>query len=134
MGNRIDFANYIFKNEKTIQSGTWVCYSLRRYKQKGYYDSLKDINENVNLVQLMDLLRNVNHAISVVGYWILDSNYKKALVLNRASLGIICAPSVGEEQAVKFETLFAAIIYIRSDAQLKKDVSHNTIISNSFAK
>ena len=43
-----------------------------------------------------DSLGNVNYAISVVGYWIFDSNYEKALVLNRASLDMICAPSVGE--------------------------------------
>ena len=46
----------------------------------------------------MDSLDNVNHSISVVGYCIFDSNYEKALVLNRESLDIICAPSVNEEQ------------------------------------
>ena len=87
----------------------------------GYYDILTDISEHIILVQLMNYLGNVNRAISVVGYWIFDSNYKKALVLNMASLDMICAPSVGEEQADKFKTLFAAVTYIHSDAQLKKD-------------
>ena len=50
----------------------------------------------------MDYLGNVNHAISVVGYWIFNSKYKKALVLNMESLDMSCAPSVGEEQADKF--------------------------------
>ena len=45
-------------------------YSLRKYKNKGSYDILTDISENVTLVQLMDSLGNVNHAISVVGYWV----------------------------------------------------------------
>ena len=81
-------------------------YSLSKYKQKGYYDILKNIGENFILVQLMDSLGNVNNTISVVGWWIFDSNYKKTLVLNRASLEIICAPSDGEEQATKFETVF----------------------------
>ena len=49
----------------------------------GSYDILTDISEHVTLVQLMDYLGNVNHAISVVGYWIFDSNYEKSLVLNR---------------------------------------------------
>ena len=62
----------------------------------GSYDILTDISEHVTLVQLMDYLGNVNHAISVVGYWIFDSNYKKALVLNRESLHMICARYVGE--------------------------------------
>ena len=71
-------------------------YSLRKYKKKGSYDILTDISKNVILVQLMYYLGNVNHAISVVGYWMIDSNDKKALVLNRESLDMICAPSVDE--------------------------------------
>ena len=96
MGNRVDFANAILKKEKRIQSKPRVYYSLRKYNQKGYYDIMTDIIENGTLVQLMDSLVNVNHAISVVGYWIFDSNHNKALVLNRASSDMICAPSVGE--------------------------------------
>ena len=49
----------------------------------GSYDIWTYISEHVNLVQLLDYLGNTNHAISVVGYWIFDSNYEKALVLNR---------------------------------------------------
>ena len=74
-----------------------VHYSLVKYNKKGSYDIMKYISEHVTLVQLMDYLGNVNHAISVVGYWIFDSNYKKSLVLNRESLDMICAPSVDEE-------------------------------------
>ena len=62
------------------------------------YKILEDISENFTLVQLMDSLGNVNHAISVVGNWIFESNYEKALVLNRSSLDMIFTPSVGEEQ------------------------------------
>ena len=62
----------------------------------------------------------MNHAISVVEYWILDSNHEKALFLNRESLDMIFAPSIGEEQAAKFETVFTAVRYIRYVAQLKK--------------
>ena len=60
--------------------------------------------------------------LSVVGYWIFDSNYEKALVLNRSLLDTICAPFVGEEQAAKFESLFTAVGYIYSPAQLKKRI------------
>ena len=84
------------------------------------YKILEDISENVTLVKLTDSLGNVNHAISVVGNWIFDSNYEKALVLNRASLDMICAPYVGEEQAAIFGSLFTAVRYIYSKAQLKK--------------
>ena len=34
---------------------------------------------------------------------------------------MIFAPSVGEEQAAKFELVFTAVGYIRSTAQLKKE-------------
>ena len=51
----------------------------------------------------------MNHAISVVGYWIFESNYKISLVLNREFLDMICASSVGEEQVAEFETVFTAV-------------------------
>ena len=44
----------------------------------------------------MDYSGNANHAISVVGSWIFDSSYERALVLSKASLDMICVPSVGE--------------------------------------
>ena len=120
MGNRIDVANAILKNEKILKGEPIVYYILRKYKKKGYSDIRKDISEHVTLVQLMDSLGNVNHAISVVGYCIFDSNYKKALVLNRESLDRICDPSFREELAAKFETVFSAVRYICFDAKLKK--------------
>ena len=57
----------------------------------------------------MYYLGNLNRAISVVGYWIFDSHYKKALVLNRELLDMICASSVGEEQVADFGTVFTAV-------------------------
>ena len=87
----------------------------------GSYDILTDISEHVTLVHLMDYLGNVHDAISVFGYRIFDSNYKKTLVLNRESLDMICAPSVGKEEVAEFETVFTAVIYIFSDACLKKE-------------
>ena len=95
-------------------------YNLIKYKKKGEYKFLEYISENVNLVKLMDSLGNVNHAISVVGNWILDSNYEKALVLNRASLDMIFAPYVDEEQYSKFESVFTAVRYIFNGAQFKE--------------
>ena len=41
----------------------------------GSYDILTDISEYVTLVQLMDYSGSINHGISVVGYWIIDSTY-----------------------------------------------------------
>ena len=98
--------------ERGKKGETRVHYSLIKYNQKGTYKILKDISENVTLVHFMDSLRNVNHAISAVGYWIFYSNYEKSLFLNRELLDMICAPSVDEEQAAIFETLFTAVRYI----------------------
>ena len=71
-------------------------YSLKKYNNMGSYDIMIDISEHITLVHLMGSLVNVNNAISVVGYWIFESNYEKTLVLNRESLDIICAPYVCE--------------------------------------
>ena len=57
----------------------------------------------------MDSLGNVNHDISVIGYWIFDSNYKRSLVLNRESLDMISSPSVLEEQVAKSERVFNGV-------------------------
>ena len=77
MGNHIDFANDILKNEKTIKGEPRVYYSLSRYKKMGSYNIMTDISEYVTLVKFIDSLDNVNNAISVVGCWIFDLNYKK---------------------------------------------------------
>ena len=97
---------------KKIKGKHKAYYSLRKYKKKVSYDILTDISENFTLVHLMNSLGNVNRAISVLGYWIFYSNYKRALVLNIESLDMICAPSIGKEQVAEFETLFTAVIYI----------------------
>ena len=70
---------------------------------------MNDTSEFVILIQLIYYIGNVNQDISVVGYWIFDPNYEKALVLNIKSLDIICAPYVGEEYVAKFETVFYAV-------------------------
>ena len=80
----------------------------------GSFDILLDRSELVTLVQLMDYLGSGNHNISVVGYWIFDSNYEKEPVLNRESLGMIFALSVGEERVAEFKNVFTAVIYILS--------------------
>ena len=120
VGNCIDFANDIMLNNKINKGETRVHYQLIKNKKMGDYKILEDISENVTLVQLMDSLRNVNHAISVVGSWIFDSNYEVELLLNMESLEIIFAPSVGEEQNAIFEKKHYAVRYIFNEAKFKK--------------
>ena len=120
VGNQFDFVNDILKNKKINKGEPKVYYNLMKYNKMREHKILWDIGANVTLVQLMDSLGNVNHAISVFGNWIFDSNYEKAVVLNRASLDMICTPSVGEEQYAIFESVFTAVRYIYSQGKLKK--------------
>ena len=53
------------------------------WKKNDAFDILNEITENVTLIQLIYSLVNVNRAIIIVGYWIFDSNYKKALCLTQ---------------------------------------------------
>ena len=66
VGNCIHFANDIMLIHKINKGEAKVHYKLMKYKNMGEYEILEDISENVTLVQLMDSLGNVNHAISVV--------------------------------------------------------------------
>ena len=67
----------------------------------------------------MDSLLDLNHAISIVGYWTFYSNYEQAIILTRESLDLICYPSVGEEQVVKIETVFFAVRYMWEPCNIK---------------
>ena len=55
-------------------------YNINIWK-KGNFEILHDISENFTLVQLMEIFGNVNHAVSIVSYWIFNCNYKKAFLL-----------------------------------------------------
>ena len=61
-------------------------YNIHKLIKQGSFEILHDISENVTLVQLMETGGNVNDAVSIVGYWIFDSNYKFALPLTIDSL------------------------------------------------
>ena len=67
VGNRIHFANNIMLNRKINKGEARVHYKLIEYKKKGNYNFFQDVIANVTLVQLMDSIENVNHAIIVVG-------------------------------------------------------------------
>ena len=48
-------------------------YNIKRWKKQGIFDIIHDISEIFTLVHLIDSVRNVNSALSIVGYWIFDS-------------------------------------------------------------
>ena len=62
----------LFRKKGKIKGEPKVQYILVKYKKKGSYDIITYISENFTLVQLMDSLGNVNHAIGVFRYWIFD--------------------------------------------------------------
>ena len=92
--NRIHFANYIMKNRRRIKGEHNLQYNMTIWKKHYSFDILNDISADVNLLQLMESLVNANRAISILGYWIFDSNYEKALCLTQGLLDIVCSPSV----------------------------------------
>ena len=57
------------------KDGQRIHYNIKNWKKKGRFDIIQDISENINLVHFMDTVGNVNHAVSIVGHWIFDSNY-----------------------------------------------------------
>ena len=73
--NPIDFAISILKNKTKIKGKPRVYYSLRKYKNMVSCNICTYMIEHLTLVQLMGSLVNVNHTVSVVGYWIFDPNY-----------------------------------------------------------
>ena len=60
-----------------------LIYNENKWVKKDTFDIQNYISENVTLMQLMDTLVNLIHAISTLGYWIFDSKYEKALHLKR---------------------------------------------------
>ena len=85
---------------------------MKVWHKNDAFDILKNISECVTLVKLMQPLGNVNHAISILGYWIFDSNDDKSLFLKKASLDVICSPSIGKEQIATFQSDFYDVRYI----------------------
>ena len=54
-----------------------------QWKNNGSFDIFNDISDRATLVQLEDSTGDINHAVSITGYWIYDSNPKSALPLIR---------------------------------------------------
>ena len=61
---------------------------------------------------------NGNHSVSIVGYWIFDLNFKKALPLTLELLDVVFSPSLVEEIISKFETLIYTVRYINNTGKL----------------
>ena len=71
------------KNRREIKGEQNIRYNLTIWKKNDDFDMLNSISESVTLLQLVESLGNMNHAIIIVEHWIFDSNYKKALFLTQ---------------------------------------------------
>ena len=67
-----------------------LCFKLWIWKKKGSFYILNNISNHVTLVQFMDSIGNVNHAVIVVKKCTFDSNYEKSLPLTIELLNFIC--------------------------------------------
>ena len=108
------------ENRRKIEGEQNLQYNLTTWKKNDYFDIINVISEYVTLVQLTDFLGNVNHYISIVGYWIFDSNYKKSLCLTQEPLDIICSPPIGKKLVATFQSLFYAIRLSCAPGDLKE--------------
>ena len=113
----IEFYTDIIKDQVRTPGEQHLRYNIKMKKQVSF-DIIRDISDNVTLVQLMDSADNFDHAVSIVRYWIFESNYKKALPLTLDSLNIICSLSKEEGVFTIFETVLHAVIYINNKGKL----------------
>ena len=56
-------------NRRKIKGEQNLRYNLTIWNENDAFDILNDIREDVTLVQLMDSLGNVNHAVIIVRHW-----------------------------------------------------------------
>ena len=60
---KIKFTNEIMLDKERNKGEKCLHYKLEQCKEKGRFDIMNIISEHVTLVQLMDYLGNVNHAV-----------------------------------------------------------------------
>ena len=107
-------------NRRQIKCEQNLIYNLTIWSKNDAFDILNNISENFSLVQLMDSLGNLNHDIIIVGNWIFDSNYKKALCLTQVSMDLIRSPSIGEELVSMFRSIFMLLYTFGHQIILKR--------------
>ena len=58
--------------------------------ERGIFYILYYISFHVTLVQLLDIIGDVNHAVIIGRFWLYYSNNEKALPLVKYSLDLVC--------------------------------------------
>ena len=99
--DRINFTNTIMVDKEINKGKHRLRYKLKKCKEKGTFDILKSISENVTLAQMMDSLGNMDHTVIVVGKRILIQISKTPL-LNIEPFNLICSCSHEDQNVVLF--------------------------------
>ena len=87
---------------------------------------MTNASNHVTLVQLEDMNGNVTHSCSIAGKWIFDSNFKKALPLDRESFDLICcSDDYGKEKVGSFRRIHCAMKFVPSG---KNKVKYNNVM------
>ena len=86
--------------------------------RKGRKYILNDTSDHFILVQLMDIVGNANHTVSISVFWIYDSNDEKALSLVKESLDIISSTFYGYDIYAGFEVVYYAVSYTNPNKNL----------------
>ena len=81
----IVFADAIMKGQVRKLEDHHFHYKNKKQKKQVSFDIIHDISENV----ILGSVSNVNNALGIFGYFIFDSNYKKAFLLTPDSLNLI---------------------------------------------
>ena len=88
--DRIGFANYITVDIKNNNGDQCLHCMMQQWRRKGSFEIFNDITKYVELVQLMNMFRNVNHVVSIVGAWIFGSDYNRVIQITKEELYLIC--------------------------------------------
>ena len=132
ISDRIQFANPIMIDQARKFGEQHLRYKLEQWKKTGTFYILNNISEYVTLAQLLDSLDNVNHAVSAVGKWIFDSNYKKDLPLNTYSLNLIYYCYDEYESFSIFLEVYNAVSYFNPKSKSKRVQKQFDIIMNIY--
>ena len=97
------------------------------------FDILNNISKYVILVKLVDSLGKMNHAVSVVGKWLFDSNYENFLPLTFESMNLICACSDEDEYFAIFLELFYVVMCVNPKEKLQHVQKSLDIVMNIYS-
>ena len=114
---RIRFAKYVMTDKAWKKVTHILKNSFKQWNNIRKFDILNNISEYITLVQLKYFIVNVNHSVSVVGDWIVYSNFENILTLNEVSLDLIVYCADDKDAISEFEEVFYVVRFINPKAK-----------------